>query len=57
MKERCLEKYDDGYCEELDRWLWKVKFPYQDCIAGLEYDQREAKCGPEPKRPPPPENG
>ncbi|KPK37040.1 MAG: hypothetical protein AMJ65_15525 [Phycisphaerae bacterium SG8_4] len=56
MKKVCLERYEELYCAELDRWLWKVKYPYQDCIAGLEYDEREPKCGPEPKPPAPPED-
>jgi len=44
----CLEEYERDYCDEEDAWRWEVYYPYLDCIAGLEYADREDMCGPVP---------
>ena len=45
------EGHGEPFCQVLDEWRWEVYFPYVDCIAGLEYKEREDSCGPVPEPP------
>ena len=39
----------EAVCKAQDEWRWEVFYPYLDCIAGLEYKDREGVCGPVPE--------
>ena len=45
------QEHSERYCEAQDKWRWEVYYPYLDCIAGLEYRDREDTCGPVPNPP------
>lgn len=52
-RDACLANHTQTYCDAQAEWRWEVYFKYVDCISGLEYQERQAKCGPEPKFVPP----
>lgn len=45
------EGFSEPYCQAQDEWRWEVYYPYVDCIAGLDYKDREDACGPVPEPP------
>jgi hypothetical protein len=50
----CREQgHVEAYCAAQDEWRWEVHYEYLNCIAGLEYADREDACGPVPVFVPP----